>query len=109
MTRRNATPLCHCGELDTGMTHWSRCIVCHPEQKKRHLAGWCELHFDKRHQAEAVAIYAGIVALGEWARDLALRQRVKCPTCRCMRRVWPPPGPCPCCDGQFDLEPEDYP
>lgn len=73
MSRRGATPLCHCGELDTGVEHWSRCIVCHPEQylgmvRSDRMVGWCELHRRTGAQCIAVAIYAGIVALGEWAR-----------------------------------------
>lgn len=72
--RRNATPLCHCGALDTGTEHWSRCYVCHPEQHQGSLVGCCNLHQRIGAQCDGVAIYAGIVALGEWARAMQSRR-----------------------------------
>ena len=94
----------HCGEPESGV-HWSRCYVCHPERRQGSMVGRCDLHRRIGAQCEGVAAYAGIVALGEWAAQCARSVRVKCPTCRCMRRVWPPPGPCMCCAGFDDTEP----
>lgn len=90
MIRRNAVPLCHCGELDTGVEHWSRCIVCHPEQylgmvRSDRMVGWCELHRRTGAQCIAVAIYAGIVALGEWAAE-----RARCVCHKCGHRMRTP-------------------
>lgn len=70
MSRRNAVPLCHCGKPDDGYSHASRCMLCHPDQPhdEWYLACYCAGHVDKRQAYEAVAIYAGVVALGEWSK-----------------------------------------
>lgn len=63
----------HCGAPEHD-GHWAHCSVCHPEHQRRSmtgrgLVGFCGLHESFRRQGEGVAIYAGIVAMGQWAQQ----------------------------------------